>query len=182
MKRARLHRVAVVLLVLAALWPLAACGGVSKTRFVSSRSSPLPPPFGGRCWPLPRTAHFHFPYQVTGQYLSKDRARWIIVLQWDRLSPSKVSDQLAASLEHGGFIPTGATGGWQVYYRAQRFGDVAYSVAPLKDGTKDLLVRGDIRLDLPISAAAGRASHACTPIPFVTPVPGPDIAWKKPVT
>jgi hypothetical protein len=178
----RLRRVAVVTLVLAVMWPLSACGGTSTTRFITSRSTPLPAPLGGRCWPLPRSARLHFPYQVTGQYLSEDRARWILVLQWDRLSPDEVADELGASLERGGFTAKGTTDGWHLYYRAQRFGDVAYSVEPLPDGTKDLLVRGDIRLDLPILAAQGRAGHACTPIPFVSPTPGPDVTWKRPVT
>ena len=179
--RPRLDRVALAALVVAVVWPLSACGGTSTTRFITSRSSPLPAPLGGQCWPLPRAARFHFPYQVTGQYLSEDRTRWVIVLQWDRLSTDEVADELGASLERGGFAATGTTDGWHLYYRAKRFGDVAYSVEPLRGGTKDLLVRGDIRLDLPIRAAAGRAGHACTPIPFVSPTPGPDVTWKKPV-
>ncbi|SKC76274.1 hypothetical protein [Krasilnikoviella flava] len=126
----------------------------------------LDPPLAGPCWPLPDAVTVDVGYQVMQQYVVGDR--WVLVAQWDRLSPDDFTASLTESLVDGGFTPRGAEDGWH-RFEAPGYGAVAFDVTALEDATPETLVQGTFRLDLPRDAARPRTTAGCTPIQKVDP-------------
>jgi hypothetical protein len=126
----------------------------------------LTPPLAGPCWPLPDDVTIDVGHQVMRQYVVGDR--WVLVVQWDRLSPDDVTTSLTDSLVDGGFTALGTESGWH-RFEAPGYGAVAFDVTALDGATPETLVQGTFRLDLPRDAARPRATEDCTPIERVDP-------------
>ena len=159
----RLRRACAVTAFVAGALGTAACADVSAGY---QGPAALVPPLAGPCWPLPRDVTLDVGYQVMRQYVVADR--WVVVAQWDRLSPEDFTASLRASLVDGGFTAQGAEAGWH-RFEAPGYGRVAFDVTPLEDATPETLVQGTFRLDLPRTAARPRGTAGCTPIDKVDP-------------
>ncbi|MEL7977402.1 hypothetical protein AAG589_16185 [Isoptericola sp. F-RaC21] len=126
----------------------------------------LVPPLDGPCWPLPDDVTVDVGHQVMRQYVVGDR--WVLLVQWDRLSPDAFTASLTDSLVDGGFTELSPESGWH-RFEAPGYGGVAFDVTPLDGATPETLVQGTFRLDLPRDAARPRKTAHCTPIERVDP-------------
>lgn len=149
---------------------LTACGTQSTYERSTSRASAPAKLLAKRCWPLPETVHFDFGYQVVGHYVSAERMRWVLDLQWDRLTSDEVATHLADSLTAAGFSSTSSREGWDLFHM-NGFGDVGVRVIPLSD-SNGAVVQGRVLVDLPLTAVRARRG-GCTPIPTVNPPVSP---------
>jgi hypothetical protein len=107
----------------------------------------------GACSPLPDGVTLGFSHQVRSDHLSQDgdAAVRAIRLQFNLVDPEEVEREVETDLEAAGFSERVRGEGDFRYFRSDDYGAVGFAVDPLREDRADAIVRGAMRLHLPVN-------------------------------
>jgi hypothetical protein len=111
------------------------------------------PRLAGACSPLPDGVTLDFAHQVRSDHRERDgdAQRRAIRLQFDLIDVDEAESEVETELVAAGFREQAAVDGRFRFFRRDDYGVVGLAVEPLWEDRPDAIVRGVMRLKLPVT-------------------------------